>query len=95
MDVNTLYKIVSESILVVVKESEIDLDVEIDAYTNLLSIFDSMDIVALIMETESKLYSVLGRNVSLADEYTFDIQRSPFNTVESWLNFVNKQLHEV
>jgi hypothetical protein len=92
VELNTVRKIVNESILQVVNEAEVDSEFELDDNTNLLNIFDSMDIVALIMETESKIYSVIGKKIPLADEYTFDSQRSPFSTVESWTQFVNKQI---
>ena len=92
MELNTVRKIVNESILQVINEAGIDGDFEIDDDTNLLAIFDSMDIVALIMETEAKIYTELGKKVPLADEYTFDSQKSPLNTVDSWVQFVNKQL---
>ena len=92
MELNTVRKIVNDSILQVINEAEIDSEFEVDDNTNLLTILDSMDIVALIMETESKIYSVLGIKVPLADENTFDSQRSPFRTVGSWLQFVNRQI---
>ena len=94
MDLNTVRNIINESILQVLNEADIDREFKIDENTNLLTIFDSMDIVALILETESKIYNVMGKKVALADEYTFDSQKSPFSTVGSWIKFVNKQIIE-
>ena len=90
MDLKAVSTIVYGAISQVINDSEID--VEINKDSNLLDIFDSMDIVALIMETEAKIYSEIGKKIPLADEYTFDVQRSPFCSVECWLQFVNKQI---
>jgi hypothetical protein len=75
------------------EELDIEIDQEINDETNILDILDSMDIVNLIMETESLLEKEVGNYTPLATELTFDADMSPLLSFKSWLNFIKIQLN--
>tara|TARA_B100001248_G_C27373374_1_gene452867 strand:+ start:1280 stop:1579 length:300 start_codon:yes stop_codon:yes gene_type:complete len=56
--------------------------------SDILEILDSMDVVNLIMETESLIEQTLGHYVPLANEYSFDLAESPLLELKSWINHV-------
>jgi hypothetical protein len=47
-----------------------------------------MSIVTLIMETESEVSRVFGKYIPLANEHTFDREKSPFVSMANWLKFI-------
>lgn len=69
-------------------ELNIDIQEEIIDSTNIFEILDSMDVVNLIMETESLLEQELGFYIPLANEETFDAERSPLLSYKQWLHFI-------
>lgn len=71
------------------EELDIVIEEEITDSTNIFEILDSMDIVNFIMETESLLESELGSYIPLANEETFDAQKSPLLSYKQWLNFIS------
>ena len=58
-------------------ELNVVIEEEITESTNIFEILDSMDVVNLIMETESLLEQELGVYIPLANEETFDAEKSP------------------
>jgi acyl carrier protein len=69
-------------------ELNIDIQEEIIDSTNIFEILDSMDVVNLIMETESLLEQELGFYVPLANEETFNAENSPLKSYKQWLHFI-------
>ena len=69
-------------------EVDIDLPELLNDDDNLLELLDSMDLVNLIMETESVLSIELNRNISLANEFTFDNTHSPFRAFSKWIEHI-------
>ncbi len=72
---------------------DIQIDEEIKDETNLLEILDSMDIVNLIMETESLLEKKLKKYTPLANEHTFDAESSPLTSFKNWIDFISSQVN--
>jgi acyl carrier protein len=70
------------------EELEVTIDIEIDDATNVLELLDSMDIVNLIMETESLVEAELGNYVALANEATFDADGSPLLSFGTWVSYI-------
>jgi len=66
----------------------VDISIEIEDSTNIFDVLDSMDIVNLIMETEALLEEKLGYYLPLANEETFDAEKSPLLSYKSWLQFI-------
>tara|TARA_X000001036_G_scaffold330703_1_gene309424 strand:- start:543 stop:836 length:294 start_codon:yes stop_codon:yes gene_type:complete len=69
-------------------ELNVDIEEEIIDSTNIFEILDSMDVVNLIMETESLLEQELGFYIALANEETFDAEKSPLLSYKNWLHFI-------
>jgi acyl carrier protein len=69
-------------------ELNIVIEEEITESTNIFEILDSMDVVNLIMETESLLEQELGVYIPLANEETFDAEKSPLKSYKQWLYFI-------
>jgi acyl carrier protein len=69
-------------------ELNVDIEDEIIDSTNIFEILDSMDVVNLIMETESLLEQELGFYIPLANEETFDAEKSPLISYKNWLHFI-------
>ena len=55
---------------------------------NLLEAVDSVLLVELVVSTEDLLESKLEKYVPLADENTFDWEKSPFSSINNWLSYV-------
>jgi hypothetical protein len=83
-----LKAVVINIILSVANDANIKIN-EISDDENLLILLDSMDIVSLIMDTESEILLKYGINVSLANEFTFDIGKSPLTSFSKWLSFIS------
>ena len=69
-------------------ELNVVIEEEITESTNIFEILDSMDVVNLIMETESLLEQELGVYIPLANEETFDAEKSPLQSYKQWLHFI-------
>jgi acyl carrier protein len=69
-------------------ELNVVIEEEITDSTNIFEILDSMDVVNLIMETESLLEQELGVYIPLANEETFDAEKSPLQSYKQWLHFI-------
>lgn len=61
---------------------------------DLLKEFDSVDLVSLILETEELIEQRVGRYVPLATEDSFDDAKSPFRSMECWVQFISDAVHE-
>lgn len=70
-------------------ELNVIIEEEITESTNIFEILDSMDIVNFIMEAESLLEKELGFYIPLANEETFDAQKSPLLSYKQWLHFIS------
>ena len=55
---------------------------------NLYDLLGSLGAVNLILESEIRLESLLGRYVPLAGEHLFDAALSPLRTWSSWVSYV-------
>jgi len=75
-------------------ESELDVTIatEIVDSTNILEMLDSMDVVSLIMETESLVEAEVNYYVPLASEVSFDANGSPLLSFTSWLNYIYEEV---
>tara|TARA_B110000503_G_C7046089_1_gene370283 strand:- start:49 stop:345 length:297 start_codon:yes stop_codon:yes gene_type:complete len=69
-------------------ELNVVIEEEITESTNIFEILDSMDVVNLIMETESLLEQELGVYIPLANEETFDAEKSPLLSYNQWLHYI-------
>ena len=72
--------------------AENEYDFNFNDKTNLLEVFDSMEVVRLLMFTEEYLIDNFNIMVQLADEHTFDVSSSPLLSVENWCKFVDQQI---
>jgi hypothetical protein len=61
--------------------------------TNLFEHLDSLSVVDMLLEAESRLESVTGRYVTLADETMFDASKSPLRSWRGWVAYVEAR-HE-
>jgi hypothetical protein len=61
--------------------------------TNLFEHLDSLSVVDMLLEAESRLESVTGRYVTLADETMFDASKSPLRSWCGWVAYVEAR-HE-
>lgn len=77
-------------------ENELDsiVNIEISSSTNILELLDSMDVVSLIMETESLVEAKVNCYVALANEVTFDAEGSPLLSFDSWVNFIHEEVNK-
>ena len=74
------------------RELDVTIDIEITDSTNILEMLDSMDVVSLIMETESLVEAKVNCYVPLANDVTFDADGSPLLSFGGWLDYINKQI---
>ena len=58
------------------------------------SLFDSMALVAFVSAVETKILDTLGKDISIVSEKAFSQQHSPFKTMETLGNFIEKLLEE-
>lgn len=83
-------KILEISLNSVLKKNKLKILTKIDSQLNLISKYDSLIIVELIIETESNLEKEYGFYKTLANENTFDFQKSPLKNWKIWNEYVNK-----
>ena len=76
------------------KRFEYDLSLEISDDLELLNILDSVMIVDLLLETETRLENELGRYVPLADENTFNVEKSSLVSWGEWKKFLNNVIRD-
>ena len=88
MELDEIKALVDKSILNLKNELNVEIEGEINEDSNLFDILDSMDVVNLIMETESLLEQELGFYIPLANEVTFDAEKSPLKSYKQWLHFI-------
>ena len=67
-------------------------DFDIDSDTNLLETVDSVLLVGLVVKTEDIVEQSLGRYIPLADENTFDVNKTPFVSAKAWLDYVSNSI---
>jgi hypothetical protein len=60
---------------------------ESDLFENL----DSLTVVDMLLEAETRLEQVTGRYVTLADETIFDASKSPLKSWAEWVSYVEKK----
>ncbi|MFK5985249.1 MAG: hypothetical protein QM479_07465 [Pseudomonadota bacterium] len=56
-------------------------------------VMDSIGVVMLITEVEEQIESDLGRSITLADDRAMSQKTSPFRSVKSLVNYINKLLN--
>jgi hypothetical protein len=88
MELSEVNSVLLQAFFNIKTELNVDISVEIEDSTNIFDVLDSMDIVNLIMETESLLEAKLGYYLPLANEETFDAEKSPLLSYKSWLQFI-------
>lgn len=88
---NRIDKIVVDSLNKLKKEKNIKKSLKEN--DNLLEIFDSFDLVNLILNLEDDIKKNLKIKIQLADENLFDLKKSPLISIKSWKNYV-KDLYE-
>jgi len=88
MELVELNGVLLQAFLNIKTELNVDISIEIEDSTNIFDVLDSMDIVNLIMETEALLEEKLGYYLPLANEETFDAEKSPLLSYKSWLQFI-------
>jgi acyl carrier protein len=93
MDIKDVQNLSLNAFLNIQEDLDIVLDEPIVNSSNILEILDSMDVVNLIMETESVLEQELGRYIPLANEHTFDAENSPLLSFEKWTLFIQSQIN--
>jgi hypothetical protein len=71
-----------------VRSEELD---QIHPDMNVYAAIDSMAIVDLLLETESRLELATGRYIALADETTFDASKSPLLRWRDWVAYVERR----
>lgn len=84
---NEIEMIAKESLQNVCNENNLDLPV-IKENLDLIESFDSMIIVDLLLETEKNLEKKFGKYMPLADENTFDSNKSPLKEWSKWVSFI-------
>lgn len=84
-------KIVTDSLNKLKKEKNIKKSLKEN--DNLLEIFDSFDLVNLILNLEDDIKKNLKIKIQLADENLFDLKKSPLISLKLWKNYV-KDLYE-
>jgi hypothetical protein len=89
MDIERTEFLVREAISIIEKDLEVKLDCQINSDSNILKIFDSIDVVGIILETEALIEAEIGRYVPLASESSFDADGSPLLRLETWIAYVH------
>jgi len=59
--------------------------------SNLFENLDSLAVVDMLLEAETRLEEVTGRYVTLADETIFDASKSPLKSWAEWVSYVEKK----
>ncbi len=90
MELNQIRKLALEAFFNLKNEFDVTIDTQIIDSTNILELLDSMDVVSLIMETESLVEAKIGYYVALANEETFDADGSPLLSFGAWVSYIIK-----
>ena len=93
-NINEVHEIVFKAFSNIKKELNVVIEQEIKGSTNILDILDSIDVVNLIMETESLVEDRYGVYVPLANEESFDANLSPLLSVSNWEEHVLAMIKE-
>jgi hypothetical protein len=73
-------------------ELDVTIDIEILESTNILGLLDSMDVVSLIMETESLVEAKVNHYVALANEKSFSADGSPLLSFSTWVSYISEMM---
>lgn len=92
MEIEEIKGLIHQAVNSLKEELDVVIEKPIDDDTNFFDILDSMDIVNLIMETESLLEKEVGKYIPLANEYTFDSENSPLISQIEWAKFIYSQI---
>ncbi len=88
---------IEEIVFEVLKINTEDLDIgEINFNTLLLSegsVIDSMTIVSIVVDLESKLSEAFEREISLSDEKAMTRELSPFSNVKNLIEYISELLN--
>lgn len=88
---------IEEIVFEVLKINTEDLDIgEINFNTLLLSegsVIDSMTIVSIVVDLESKLSEAFEREISLSDEKAMSRELSPFSNVKNLIEYISELLN--
>ena len=82
--------ILEKSLNSVLKKNKLKVFNKVEFKLDLISNYDSLIIVELIIETESNLEKEYGFYKTLANEKTFDFQKSPLRKWKTWNEYVKK-----
>ena len=91
---NQVHEIVLKAFSNLEKELDVVLNQKIEDETNILDTLDSIDVVNLIMETESLVEANYGSYIPLANEESFDANLSPLLSVSNWVKHVQTMIKE-
>lgn len=58
------------------------------------SMLDSLALVSVIVDVEGDISAALGRNISLTDDRAMSQEVSPFDDVQSLLNYIMNSINE-
>jgi acyl carrier protein len=61
--------------------------------TQLFELLDSMALLDLILEIESKLQDKYGKYIQIADETTMDATKTPFKTFKTLVEFLEGKIN--
>ena len=92
MELDKIRELALEAFSNLKDELDVTIDIEIVDTTNILEMLDSMDVVNLIMETESLVEAKLNCYVALANEVSFDAHESPLLSFSSWVNYISSMM---
>lgn len=88
---------IEEIVFEALKINTEDLDIgEINYNTLLLSegsVIDSMTIVSIVVDLESKLSEAFEREISLSDEKAMSRELSPFSNVKNLIEYISELLN--
>ncbi len=80
--------LVLESLDVILKQQKLPAISEIGLDAPLYTSLDSLAVLDVILELEDRLQKSEGRYVQIADEQTFDREKTPFKTANLLVDFV-------
>jgi acyl carrier protein len=91
-----ILKIVLDVVKEMGEEDENDFLINVDEHTELFGrgTLDSMGVVLLISELEDVIYEELEREIVLADDRAMSQRTSPFKSVKTLVNYIEKLLAE-
>ena len=92
MELEQIRELALEAFLNLKDELDVTFDIEIIDSTNILELLDSMDVVSLIMETERLIEDKVSYYVALANEESFDADRSPLLSFAGWVSYISEMM---